>query len=94
MAAVVRRRDGPADTVALEQVPVPEVGPDEVLVEVLVEGLLVEVVAVGLDRGVHHLMTGSPYLLRLAGFGMFRPKQPVLGMDVAGPRGKSPSGRR
>lgn len=75
MAAVVRHRYGTVDTVALEQLPVPEVGPDEVLIEV---------VAAGLDRGVDHLLTGSPYLLRLAGFGMFRPKQPVLGMDVAG----------
>ena len=77
MAAVVRHRYGTVDTVALEQLPVPEVGPDEVLLEV---------VAAGLDRGVDHLLTGSPYLLRLAGFGMFRPKQPVLGMDVAGIR--------
>jgi NADPH:quinone reductase-like Zn-dependent oxidoreductase len=75
MAAVVRHRYGSADTVAIEQLPVPEVGSDEVLIDV---------VAAGLDRGVHHLMTGSPFLLRLAGFGFLRPKQPVLGMDVAG----------
>lgn len=75
MAAAVRHRYGTADMVAVEQVPTPEVGPAEVLIEV---------VAAGLDRGVCHLMTGTPYLLRLAGFGLLRPKQPVLGMDVAG----------
>lgn len=29
-------------------------------------------------------MTGRPWLLRLAGFGVLRPKQPILGFDVAG----------
>jgi NADPH:quinone reductase-like Zn-dependent oxidoreductase len=29
-------------------------------------------------------MTGEPYLMRLMGFGLFKPKNPVLGMDVAG----------
>ena len=75
MSAVVRHRYGPADTVGVSQVPVPVPGPHQVLVEV---------VAAGLDRGVWHLMTGKPYLLRLAGFGVTRPGQPVLGTDVAG----------
>ena len=75
MSATVRHRYGPADTVSIERVPVPEPGPNQVLVEV---------VAAGLDRGVWHLMTGKPYLLRLAGFGVIRPKEPVLGTDVAG----------
>ncbi len=75
MSAVVRHRYGPADTVTVEQTAVPEPGPNEVLVEVA---------AAGLDRGVWHLMTGMPYLLRIAGFGVTRPKQPVLGGDVAG----------
>jgi NADPH:quinone reductase-like Zn-dependent oxidoreductase len=75
MRAVVQRRYGPAETLKVEQIPVPEVGPNEVLINV---------VAAGLDRGVCHLMTGTPYLLRLAGFGVLKPKNPVLGMDVAG----------
>jgi NADPH:quinone reductase-like Zn-dependent oxidoreductase len=29
-------------------------------------------------------MTGLPYVVRLAGFGVFKPKNPVLGLDVAG----------
>jgi NADPH:quinone reductase-like Zn-dependent oxidoreductase len=75
MRAVVQRRYGPAETLEVEQIPVPEVGPNEVLINV---------VAAGLDRGVCHLMTGTPYLIRLAGFGVLKPKNPVLGMDVSG----------
>jgi NADPH:quinone reductase-like Zn-dependent oxidoreductase len=29
-------------------------------------------------------MTGAPYLMRLMGFGLVRPRNPVLGVDVAG----------
>ncbi|MEZ5137090.1 MAG: alcohol dehydrogenase catalytic domain-containing protein [Acidimicrobiales bacterium] len=46
--------------------------------------VLVAVEAAGIDRGTEHLMTGRPYLVRLAGFGLTKPKQPVLGFDVAG----------
>src|SRR3954465_3931262 len=37
----------------------------------------------GLDRGTWHLMTGKPYLQRLA-LGVRGPKNPVPGRDVAG----------
>ena len=46
--------------------------------------VLIEVHAAGVDRGVWHLMTGTPYLIRVAGFGLTKPKQPILGLDVAG----------
>ena len=75
MSAVVQRRYGPADTLAVEQVPLPRLAENEVLIEVQ---------AAGVDRGVCHLMTGRPYLLRLFGFGLRTPKNPVLGIDVAG----------
>ena len=75
MNAVVQRKYGSADTLSAEELAVPEVGEKEVLIEV---------VAAGIDRGVIHLMTGTPYLIRLAGFGVLKPKNPVLGMDVAG----------
>src|SRR3954468_9151385 len=35
-------------------------------------------------RGVWHLVTGLPYPLRLAGYGLRAPKNPVPGMDLAG----------
>ena len=53
----------------------PEIGNNEVLIEV---------VAAGIDRGVWHLMSGMPYLIRLMGYGLTKPKQPVPGFDVAG----------
>src|SRR5262245_21004103 len=45
---------------------------------------LVRVHAAGLDRGTWHLMTGRPYLMRVMGFGFLRPKNQVVGRDLAG----------
>lgn len=76
MRAVVRDRYGaPADVLRLDEAPIPEIGADEVLVRVR---------AAGVDRGVWHIVTGLPYPLRLAGFGVRAPKQPVVGGDLAG----------
>jgi len=46
----------------------------------------VRVHAAGLDRGVVHVMTGLPYLIRVVvpTLGLRRPKVPVRGMDLAG----------
>jgi NADPH:quinone reductase-like Zn-dependent oxidoreductase len=46
--------------------------------------VLVKVGAAGVDRGTWHLMAGQPYLMRIIGFGLRRPKNPVPGLDVAG----------
>jgi NADPH:quinone reductase-like Zn-dependent oxidoreductase len=73
--AVTQRAYGSADQLEVTAVERPTIAPDEVLLEV---------VAAGLDRGVWHLMTGMPYLIRIMGFGLTRPKHPVPGMDVAG----------
>ena len=45
--------------------------------------VLVRVEAAGVDRGTWHLLTGRPYLARLA-IGLRRPRVAVLGRDVAG----------
>ena len=74
MKAIVQDRYGAADVLELRTIDRPEIRGDEVLVRVH---------AAGLDRGVWHLMTGLPYLIRL-GFGFRGPKQPISGMDVAG----------
>jgi NADPH:quinone reductase-like Zn-dependent oxidoreductase len=74
MRAAVRERYGNADAVHLAHVPRPQPGGDAVLVEVR---------AAGLDRGTLHLLTGLPLLGRLA-FGLRRPRNPVLGMELAG----------
>jgi NADPH:quinone reductase-like Zn-dependent oxidoreductase len=74
MRAVVQDRYGTADVLRLENVARPEVGDSEVLVKVH---------AAGLDRGTWHLMTGKPYLMRLA-LGFRGPRNRVPGRDVAG----------
>jgi NADPH:quinone reductase-like Zn-dependent oxidoreductase len=49
-------------------------------------GVLVQVHAAGLHRGDWHVMTGLPYMIRIAvpTLGLRKPKVSVLGMDVAG----------
>jgi NADPH:quinone reductase-like Zn-dependent oxidoreductase len=73
--AIVRDRYGAVETVEARDVDRPEIEDAEVLVRVR---------AAGVDRGVWHVMTGLPYPIRLAGFGVRAPKNPVLGADLAG----------
>lgn len=75
MQAIVQRAYGSADSLGLATIDRPTIAEDEVLIEVH---------AAGLDRGTWHLMTGTPYLIRLAGFGLTKPKQAVPGLDVSG----------
>lgn len=75
MRAVVQDRYGPADSLTISTIESPVIAPDEVLIEV---------VAAGVDRGVWHLVTGRPYLVRLAGYGVTKPTNPVPGLDVSG----------
>jgi NADPH:quinone reductase-like Zn-dependent oxidoreductase len=74
MRAVVRESYGGPEVLRLDRVPRPVVKGDDVLVRVR---------AAGVDRGVWHMMTGLPYLGRL-GFGIRKPKDRVLGLDLAG----------
>ena len=74
MRAIVQRRYGSAEVLHLEEIERPAPGPEEVLIRVR---------AAGLDRGTWHFMTGVPYLGRLV-FGLRVPKNPILGLDVAG----------
>jgi NADPH:quinone reductase-like Zn-dependent oxidoreductase len=46
--------------------------------------VLVGVRAAGVDPGVWHLMTGRPYLVRIMGYGLRKPKVGIRGQDVAG----------
>jgi NADPH:quinone reductase-like Zn-dependent oxidoreductase len=75
MRAIVGESYGSADALQLRDIYRPEISRDEVLVRVD---------AAGLDRGVWHVMTGLPYPIRLAGYGLRAPKNPVPGMDLAG----------
>lgn len=74
MNAVVVEAYGGPDQMQIATVPTPIPGEGEVLVAVN---------AAGVDRGVWHLMTGLPKLVRL-GFGFKRPKVPIPGFDIAG----------
>jgi NADPH:quinone reductase-like Zn-dependent oxidoreductase len=75
MKAIVHDTYGSADVLELRDVDQPTIADDDVLVRVQ---------AAGVDRGVWHVMTGLPYPIRLAGYGLRAPKDPVLGMDLAG----------
>ncbi len=75
MQAVVHDSYGTADVLHAATLPLPQITADEVLVRVH---------AAGLDRGTWHVMTGKPYLMRIIGFGLRRPKDPVAGRSFAG----------
>jgi NADPH:quinone reductase-like Zn-dependent oxidoreductase len=73
--AIVQDEYGDADVLRFEEIDRPEIGDDEVLLRVH---------AAGVDRGAWHLMTGLPYPIRLAGYGVRAPKTRVRGREVAG----------
>lgn len=75
MEAIARDVYGSTDVVELRQVERPQPADDEVLVRVE---------AAGVDRAVWHLMAGLPYPIRLAGYGVRAPKNPIIGADFAG----------
>ncbi len=76
MKAIVQTRYGkPQDVLELREIDTPEVGDDEVLVQVR---------ATSVHADVWHAVGGRPILVRLMGAGLFRPKDPVPGTDLAG----------
>jgi NADPH:quinone reductase-like Zn-dependent oxidoreductase len=79
MRAAVYRRFGGPDTVHVEDVPRPSVGPDDVLVRVHAS-----TVSVADHRARSREVPRGLGLLAAMGIGLFRPKHPVLGFDIAG----------
>jgi NADPH:quinone reductase-like Zn-dependent oxidoreductase len=77
MKAIVQDAYGsaPEDVLRLAEIARPTIDDDE---------LLVRVAAAGVDRGTVHVMTGLPYAMRLAGFGVRTPKAPNPGRGFAG----------
>jgi NADPH:quinone reductase-like Zn-dependent oxidoreductase len=77
MKAIVQDTYGAPEVLELREIDRPVPSDDEVLVRVH---------AAGLDRGVWHVMTGLPYLIRVVvpTLGLRGPKVPVRGMDLAG----------
>lgn len=75
MKAIVQDRYGSADVLRLREIEPPAVKDDEVLVRVR---------AASVHPDVWHVITGLPYVLRLMGTGLRKPKNPVPGTDAAG----------
>src|SRR5215204_5611782 len=75
MKAIVRDTYGSPDVLELRDIDRPEIEDEEVLLHVH---------AAGVGRDVWHVMTGLPYPIRLAGYGLRAPKNPVIGSDVSG----------
>lgn len=74
MRAVIQDRYGPPEVLEHANVDLPVIGDDEVLVQVH---------ASSVHPGDYFLMTGVPYIVRLA-FGLRRPRHRIPGRDVAG----------
>ena len=74
MQAIVQDRYGSSEVLEAQEIDKPEVGDDEVLVRVQ---------AASIHVGDWILMTGSPFIMRLA-TGLRKPKNRVPGTDVAG----------
>ena len=75
MKAIVQDTYGPPDVLELRDIEKPVIGDEDVLVRVH---------SAGIGAAVWHLMTGLPYLVRISGYGLRRPKIRVPGTDVAG----------
>jgi NADPH:quinone reductase-like Zn-dependent oxidoreductase len=76
MKAIVQDGYGPPeDVLELKDIEAPVVKDDKVLVRVH---------AASVHADVWHVVTGLPYVLRIMGAGLRRPKNPVPGTDVAG----------
>src|ERR1041384_7552540 len=76
MRAIVHRRYGTPDVLTLGEVQRPMPGDGEVLVRVH---------AAAATIGVHHVVTGKPYVIRLSPFcGLRRPRSLVPGEAMAG----------
>jgi NADPH:quinone reductase-like Zn-dependent oxidoreductase len=75
MKAIVQDRFGPPDVLRLVDTDPPEVGADDVLVQVH---------AAALNPADWHILRGDPLVARLMGVGLTKPKARVAGSDAAG----------
>jgi NADPH:quinone reductase-like Zn-dependent oxidoreductase len=75
MKAIVYTQYGSPDVLRLQEVEKPAPKNDEVLVKVQ---------AASVNALDWHLLTADIFLVRLMGMGLFKPKNPILGADIAG----------
>lgn len=73
--AIVYDRYGGPEVLRLDEVPKPTAAPGR---------LLIEVVSASVNRSDWEGLTARPVYVRMSGAGMFRPKQRILGSDLAG----------
>ena len=73
--AIVQSRYGGPDSLSFGEVDTPGVAPD---------GVLVRVRAASVHPDVWHVVYGRPYVLRVMGSGLRRPKSRIPGTDLAG----------
>jgi NADPH:quinone reductase-like Zn-dependent oxidoreductase len=75
MRAIVYQRYGSPDVLKCEGIEKPTAGDNEVLISVR---------AASVNPLDWHLLRGKPFLVRLMGFGLLKPKRQILGADIAG----------
>ena len=75
MKAIVYTKYGPPDVLELKEVEKPIPNDNE---------LLAKVHAASVNAADLHFLRGKPFLMRLMGFGLLKPKNKILGSDIAG----------
>ena len=75
MKAIVYTKYGPPDVLQLQDIDKPTPKDDEVLIKVH---------AASLNAADWHIMRADPFLVRLMGMGLIKPKNTILGADIAG----------
>src|SRR5437868_11946404 len=75
MKAIVYTKYGSPDVLQLKEVAKPTPKDNEVLVKVH---------AASVNAGDWHLLRAKPFLMRLMGYGLLKPKYRILGSDIAG----------
>jgi len=75
MKAMIYTQYGSPDDIRLADVPQPTPKAGEVLVKIH---------AASVNSADVRLLAGKPFLVRLMGYGLLKPKRPILGSDIAG----------
>src|SRR5690242_4324923 len=75
MKAIVYTKYGSPDVLQLKEVARPTPRDDEVLVQVH---------AASVNAADWHILRGKPFLMRLMGYGLLKPKNTILGSVIAG----------
>lgn len=75
MRAMIYRRYGSPEVLHLAEIPKPTPKPGQVLVKIH---------AAAINSADNRLLAGKPPMIRLMGYGLFKPKHTILGSDIAG----------